>query len=588
MSDGSGHARSALEQQLEVVRRLQEVSTQLIQANHIQALYETILDTAVAIMRSEFASIQMFHRERGELRLLGFRGFTEEATRFWEWVRPGSQSACGEALRTRERVVVEDVTTCAFMSGTDDLAAYLQTGIRSVQTTPLLSRTGETIGMISTHWRERHRPDELDLRMLDVLARQAADLIDRKLAEEALRESDRRKTEFLAVLSHELRNPLAPIRNAITILGRVPPDGDLGRRAREVIERQTQHLGRLVDDLLDISRITRGKIELKLGTLDAREVVRRACADARGIFEHKRVDLLLSECVEQLWIEADAARVAQMVGNLLHNALKFTPAGGEVRVGVRRRGGLCQVSVGDTGLGIEPEDLERIFEPFVQSERTRHRQGGMGIGLALVRELATRHGGTVRASSRGPGKGSEFVLELPLASAPRAAAGGAGAGRQATGLSVLIVEDNSDAAETLRDVLGLSGHRVSVAGCARSGMDAVAARPPDVLICDIGLPDASGYEVIRAVRSSAHSRKVFAIALTGYAQPQDRDATLAAGFDAHLPKPPPLDQLEALLRKAARAVEAAGGAAARASSRDPDRSPARPDPTDPAMGALES
>jgi PAS domain S-box-containing protein len=383
----------------------------------------------------------------------------------------------------------------------------------------------------------------------------AQDVTARKAAEDALRVEARRKTEFLAVLSHELRNPLASLRNSIALLDRAPPDGETAPRARAILHRQADHLTRLVDDLLDIARITHGKIELRRARIDAREPVRRICEDANAAFEERGVALYCSESSHPIWVDADGARMVQMVGNLVNNALKFTQPGGEVHVGIRRSGVGCEVSVRDSGVGIDPRDLDSIFDPFVQAERTRHgARGGMGIGLALVRELAVSHGGWVRASSAGPGQGTEIVLRLPLAvdqtveAAPPSAAT---VDRHASGLSILIVEDNEDARESLALMMTLEGHAVRVAASGRKGLEAVSAHPPDVVICDVGLPDLSGFEVIRAIRVAHPATGIFAIALTGYAQPEDREQALAAGFDAHLAKPPSFTELDEILSKVA-------------------------------------
>jgi signal transduction histidine kinase len=277
--DERAASSSAARRQLAAAERLHALSTQLIQADDTKALFERVLDTAIAIMRSDFASIQMLDVTRGELLLLGFRGFSTEAAKFWDWVRPGSQCACGRALRTEERVVVADVERCDWIAGSEDLETYRQAGIRAVQTTPLLSRSGAVIGMISTQWRQPHDPSPHDLRMLDLLARQAADLIDRKRAEDALREADRRKTEFLGVLSHELRNPLAPLRNSIYLLEHAAPGSEQATRAGQVIRRQTEHLTRLIEDLLDVTRISHGKMPLQRHVVDLREVVRKTTDD---------------------------------------------------------------------------------------------------------------------------------------------------------------------------------------------------------------------------------------------------------------------------------------------------------------------
>lgn len=372
-----------------------------------------------------------------------------------------------------------------------------------------------------------------------------------RAANDQLQEADRRKDEFLAVLSHELRNPLAPIRNSIHLLDRAPPGSDVARRARDVLHRQTDHLTRLVDDLLDLSRIAHGKIKLQPTRIDARDVVRRACDDVTTVFEQRGVELRFSQATEPIWVDADPARLAQMVGNLVSNALKFTPQGGKVGVSVEARGSECEVRVLDTGVGIEPAELDRIFEQFVQAGRTRHgAQAGLGIGLALVRELANKHGGSVRALSAGVGQGAEFVMALPLATAPADDVSKVQVEQAALHLSVLIVEDNEDAAASLADLLALNELEVRIVATGRAGIEAVRAWQPDVLICDVGLPDVNGFEVIRAVRAAG--AKVFSIALTGYAQQQDREQALAAGFDAHLAKPPALAKLTELLAEAAK------------------------------------
>jgi PAS domain S-box-containing protein len=383
------------------------------------------------------------------------------------------------------------------------------------------------------------------------------DITERRRAEEALRAADQRKTDFLAVLSHELRNPLAPIRNSVFLLGHAAPGSVAARRAREVLQRQTEHLTRLVDDLLDISRITHGKIELNLVRLDAREIVRRTCDDVRAGFEQRAVELHVTQGDEPIWIEADEPRLAQMVGNLLGNALKFTQRGGQVHVTVLPHDGACEVTVRDTGIGIEPTDLARIFDPFVQAVRARGPlEGGLGIGLALVRELALKHGGTVRAASPGVGHGAEFVLSLPLGAPPAEIAREAPRKEHPSGLSVLIVEDHEDSGTTLADVLELLEHRVELVSTGQAGVDAASARMPDVLICDLGLPDMEGHEVMRAIRGMRSAGDLFGIALSGYAQPQDRQEALDAGFNAHLPKPASVDELRELLVEAARRRDA--------------------------------
>ena len=407
-----------LEAELRDSQLLQEISAQLIEQENVKALYEKILDAAVSIMRSDFASMQMLYPERGkagELLLLGFRGFDPDSAKFWEWVRADSGCTCGEALRTGKRAIAADVATCAFMAGTADRAALLKAGMLAAQSTPLLARDGRIVGMISTHWKRPHQPSERDLRLLDILARQAADLIERRRAEEALREADRRKDEFIAMLSHELRNPLAPISNVTALLKSGETSPEVRAEACRILERQVDHLVRLGDDLLDVSRITRGTLGLHPRPLDLVAVVENAVETSGPLIDAAGHRLELDLERQPLRMVGDPVRLSQLVTNILNNAARYTPPGGLIRLGVRRDGGEALISVRDNGVGIDAQALPGIFEMFAQAERTRGRfPGGLGVGLALARRLAEMHGGTVQAASEGPGRGSEFSVRLPL------------------------------------------------------------------------------------------------------------------------------------------------------------------------------
>jgi PAS domain S-box-containing protein len=384
----------------------------------------------------------------------------------------------------------------------------------------------------------------------------AMDIDDRRRAE-AERErlladvqaGDRRKNEFLATLSHELRNPLAPIRNGVYLLQRAAPGSETAARAVQVIDRQTRQLARLVDDLLDLTRISRGKIELHPEVLDLRDVVRRTCEDHRASFDAAGVALRYDVSARAAWVDADAARMAQVLSNLLQNAAKFTPAGGSVTVSVDVEGGRATLRVRDTGVGIDPAWLERMFEPFVQAEGGASRtRGGLGLGLALVRGLVERQGGTVAAHSEGKDRGAELVVSFPLVAAPALAAGAPEA-RPVDGRVVLVVEDDPDAGDTLAAVLSMRGHQVRVARDGRTGIALARELRPDVVLCDIGLPDVDGHEVARTLRADPALAAVRLVALSGYAFPEDRESSARAGFDEHLPKPPPLDRLAELLER---------------------------------------
>ena len=383
------------------------------------------------------------------------------------------------------------------------------------------------------------------------------DITVQKRAEEALRESDRRKDDFLAMLSHELRNPLAPIQNSIYLLARAAPGSDPSTRAREVIQRQTHHLTRLVDDLLDLTRISRGKIELKRERVDACEIVRKTCEDHRSTLDLRRLELVLDLPEAPVFIDADPTRITQVVGNLLQNAAKFSREGGAVRVSVATGEGRVAIRVRDEGVGIPAELLRRIFEPFVQADRGLARtKGGLGLGLALVKGLVELHGGAVHAESAGDDRGSEVVVALPLATRREVDRSGARAAEgPPRGLCVLVIEDNVDAAWSIAEVLEQEGYRLEVATDGRSGIAKAREHKPDVILCDIGLPDVDGYEIARTLRAEGALRSTRLVALSGYAQPEDKLRSSEAGFDAHLSKPPSLDDLiSSLAARTARRV----------------------------------
>ncbi|HEX9400173.1 MAG TPA: MASE3 domain-containing protein [Anaeromyxobacter sp.] len=362
-----------------------------------------------------------------------------------------------------------------------------------------------------------------------------------------LDDAGRRKDEFLGMLSHELRNPLAPIRNSVYILEQADPATEQASRARTVIKRQTEHLTRLVDDLLDVTRIARGKIELRRSRVDLREVVQRAAEDFRPMMEERGIALRTVLAESRVWSEADATRITQVLGNLLHNAAKFTSAGNEVTLSLRAAGADAQIRVRDTGAGIDPALLPNVFDAFVQGRRTLARaEGGLGLGLALVKGITELHGGSVSAESGGTGKGAEFVVRLPLVAAgvmedrqPAVVQRMNGARR------VLVVDDNADAADSLADVVKILGHSVDVAYDGPSAVERARANPPDIVLCDVGLPGMSGYEVARALRASANTPRLFAV--SGYAQPDDVKKAFEAGFDGHVAKPCDPAEIERLL-----------------------------------------
>jgi PAS domain S-box-containing protein len=408
-----------------------------------------------------------------------------------------------------------------------------------------------------------------DVQIVSHLADVAWTIIERKRAEKALQESEARsretaealakadinKNHFLAVLSHELRNPLAPITNSLYILDHAVPGGEQAHRAQAVIGRQVAQLARLVDDLLDVTRIARNKIPLQRQRLELGELVRRTMEDHRPQFESNEVHLELAPTSQPVFVNGDSNRLAQMVGNLLQNSAKFTGPGGGTRVSVSTDSEAKQavVRVTDTGVGMDQEMLARLFQPFAQADATLDRsKGGLGLGLALVRGLVELHGGTITAHSPGLGQGTEFVVRLPLAVEEGADDRPVRSGTPAPGgrRRVLIIEDNIDAADSLREALEFSAHEVEVAYNGPAGIAKAREYKPEVVFCDIGLPGMDGFDVARAFRADDALKGAYLVALSGYALPEDVQRASEAGFDQHLAKPPNLDILEQTLARA--------------------------------------
>ena len=388
----------------------------------------------------------------------------------------------------------------------------------------------------------------------------ARDITERKQAEMALRDVDRRKDEFLAILAHELRNPLAPIRNSLHILRLTSQNDPVGERVGDMMDRQVNHMVRLVDDLLEVSRITSGKIALRKERVDLAAILQNSMETSRPLIEAVDHHLTLAFPPEPLIVDGDPVRLAQVFANLLNNSAKYTDAGGEIGITVRRDGGWAVISVKDTGAGIPREMLPSVFELFTQIDRHADRaQGGLGIGLTLVKSLVEMHGGTVQANSAGLGQGSEFVVRLPLVSDKRPAEL-SGTPEISTSLlkprRVLVVDDNRDAAESMGILLKLLGADVHVAYSGAEALEALPAYRPDDVILDIGMPGMDGYEVARRIRQQPEFQKVTLIALTGWGQDKDRRQSQTAGFDYHLIKPADVDALQALLALVERNEEA--------------------------------
>ncbi len=378
------------------------------------------------------------------------------------------------------------------------------------------------------------------------------EITERKQAEDALREADRRKDEFLAMLGHELRNPLGVISTAVHLLRLRGPADPFFVEVRQTIERQTEHMSQMMNDLLDVARITRGQIRLKKEPCDLVDIVRRMVEDHRSAMDESGLQFVASLPDSPLWLLGDYTRLAQIVGNLLYNARKFTDQGGTVSVGlVAAPGPIALLSVQDTGIGIEPEILDRIFEPFTQSDHGIDRsRGGLGLGLALVKGLVELHGGGVRVESAGRGCGSVFTVRLPLIENYTSPELDLHALEKPMSPSrrILIIEDNTEAACTMRMVLELTGHTVKIANTGPQGIEAAKQFRPGVVLCDIGLPGLDGYAVARRLREQSELKSMYLVAISGYGQQADQQRAYDAGFDLHMTKPVNADHLNEILR----------------------------------------
>ena len=494
--------------------------------------------------------------DRGELRRAVAHHSDPDRARYgWELVHrlraaPDTVGSMLWAVETGKSHLAQFDPPMAYDAARDrDLLTFAAAiGMRAYYVVPLVAR-GRTLGALAALQAESGRNfTSEDCAMIEELGRRAALALDnaRLYAEaEAARQeaerANRAKDEFLGVLGHELRNPLAPIVMALEVMARSPSDAVAQRR---IIERQVAHLARLVDDLLDVSRITQGKIALRRDRVDLRDVVAKAIELTRPMFE-RRTRSLAVETAPACFVEGDETRLAQVVANLLINAAKFTPDPGAIRLRLTADGGDARLEVSDEGMGIEPSLMPHVFDLFVQGKQSIDRvTGGLGLGLAIVRTLVEMHGGDVQARSEGTGRGSVFVVRLPLVAggAPsRPAPARVEDARPSRHARILVVDDNRDAATTLATLLDLHGYVVATAGDGPEAIAAVPSFEPDVAILDIGLPGMDGYELAAQVRSMPRPPRL--LALTGYGSAQDRERALAAGFDEHLVKPVDPDRL---------------------------------------------
>lgn len=669
---------AALEAELEDNKRLQEISTQLIPSGDVQGLFEQLITAAAEIVRADCGVIHLFDAGKNELKPLATQTLNEQQRKVCVAEDVVSNPAWAEAKHLKKRIIVTDYSTDRRFVGSHSAREFLRVGVRAGQSTPLVARSGRMVGMISTYWKEVCKPDDRQLRLLDILARQAADLIERHQAEGALRQSeeryrtlfnsidegfcvmqmifapgnkpvdfrflevnpafkkqagmqdvvgkymrelvpgheqhwfdafghvaltgksqrfinearqlgrwydvyafrfgdcekrhvaalfsdvtdriqaeaelkqaDRRKNEFLAMLAHELRNPLAPLRAGLDVLRMSGGKRKTSERILELMDRQMQQMVRLVDDLLDWSRITQGKVYIHRERICLQSIVENAVDSSRPIIDASGVTLHIFIPSEPVEVNADSARLAQVLSNLLNNAAKFTDVGGKMWLEAEVHDKDVLLKVCDTGTGIPPDMLNSIFDAFTQADNTLARsRGGLGVGLSLVKTLVELHGGTVSAHSEGLGKGSEFVIHLPDIAYSREENILAPPKKQMRTISphkVLVVDDNIDAADALATMLRLNGDEVEVAHSGPEGLSLAEQLQPHLVLLDLGMPELDGYEVARRIRAQPWGQSIVISALTGWGQNEDRQRSRDAGFDYHLVKPVDLNILRSVL-----------------------------------------
>lgn len=552
------HAESSLRDserklatELEVMRRLHDLTATVSTTTRLQEALDEILVTAIELFEADFGNIQLFMPEQRCLRIVAQHGFGVQFLKTLETVRPGDPSAYGRAAAARETCSIEDVTRDPAYAPYREIAA--KAGFRAVQAIPLISRSGELVGVLSVHFRMVRSFSDRDRHIGNLLARQAADLIAGRAQHEVtgrmneelrqrtleLAEQARNKEQFLAALGHELRNPIGAIVNAIEL---VAAEDTRSRRALEVLRRQAQHMVRLVNDLLDVTRISHGKLTVERKSIDACQCVRDAADAMRSFIDAKGLELQLDLPSAPLYVNADPERLTQVIDNLLRNAVAYTERG-RITIGIRKQEAHARFSVKDTGIGINPADAGRVFEPFSQTDPGRHT-GGLGLGLSVVKHLVEMHGGSVALTSDGPGTGSEFSFTIPLAesapaAAPKSEPPHLGARR------ILVVDDEPDNADMFAIMLEQLGQEVQVAYEGGAALDIAKKFRPQVVFLDLSMPNLGGRELAHRLRQDFPNSDLALVALTGFTKdhPDARDPE----FARHLLKPATMESVVEIL-----------------------------------------
>jgi PAS domain S-box-containing protein len=561
---------------LKAMRRLNEIGTFCAKAGKdIRGCLDEVLRVAIEISGADKGNIQLLDPASGTLSLTAHSGFEQPFLDFFAGVGEDGASACALGMETLQRVIVEDVTENEIFNRQPALEIMLDAGVRAVHSLPLLNSTGNLLGIISTHFTTPHRPSEQELRLMDLLARQTADYIERKRVEDdrelllsrehelrqTAEEANRLKDEFLAIMSHELRNPLNVILGYAELLLRtdaITQSASLKRMA-DAVKRNAVAQSKLIRDLLDLSRLRSGKLELNRETVSPRTSIENAIETVRLDAESKGITIHVTSPEEVLFVQADPVRLEQIIWNLLNNSVKFTPNGGRITVRLVEDGDQIVLTVSDTGQGIAPSFLPHIFEIFRQADSgTSRSQSGMGIGLAVVQQLVELHGGSVSADSHGSGQGATFTIRLPLSVERKAGSSPVlqlGA-RTLQGMAVLVVDDSEDTTEMVRHLLEIGGAVVEVATSGFEALRVAGEKQFDVVLSDISMPGMDGFELLGKLRELPGKGNLPAIALTGFGRPEDVQRASAEGFYAHITKPFDLHTLATLLQEMPRRFSA--------------------------------
>ncbi|HEY2964571.1 MAG TPA: ATP-binding protein [Pyrinomonadaceae bacterium] len=551
---------------LKAMRRLNEIGTRCARdGNDRDACLQEILKVAIEISGADKGNIQLVDPSSGSLNMISESGFDRS---FLEFFSDGNQaSACVTALQTQQRVVVEDVRQSALFVGSPSLKAMNDAGVRAVQSTPLVSSAGNVLGVISTHFITIRRPSEQELRLMDLLARQVADFLERRRVEQereellilehelrqTAEEANRLKDEFLAIMSHELRNPLNVILGYAELLLRseeIKRSAPL-RRMADAVKRNAVAQSKLIGDLLDLSRLRSGKLELNRETVSPVVAIDNAIETVRMEADGKNIRIEVEAPEEAVFVQADPVRLEQVIWNLLNNAVKFTPRDGRIAVKLRSNNGNIVLTVEDNGQGIDESFLPHIFEIFRQADSSTNRtQSGMGIGLAVVQQLVELHGGSVTAYSAGAGQGASFTIQLPRSETGSQTAASLDLGIESLeGMNVLVVDDSEDTTEMVQHLLEIGGATVTAVTSGLEGLRIARERQFDVVLSDISMPGMDGFEFLSKLRALPGYQNLPAVALTGFGRPEDVERAHTQGFYAHLTKPFDIQALAELLQK---------------------------------------